>query len=161
MVDLTVIEGGSDRGDWDRQIAQQHFEAFAVALLRSLAGGDQSYQTTQQFFRFLEHAQQSHVPISPVIDGAIDALHRRAFDTERAADYELERKDITRAALRVIVESMASDNAAGARRSKREDSLKRAIEEKVLGSETRSRQHGWSYVENLTKHLGKWPTRKK
>jgi hypothetical protein len=161
MPDFTVIEGDGERKDWDRQIAQQHFEEFAVALLRSLAGGDQSYQTTQQFFRFLQHAQESRVPIGPVIDGAIGELHRMAFETERADGYDVERKDVTQAALRVIAESMASDNAARARRSKREDYLNRAIEEKILGSETRSRENGWSYVENLTKRLGKWPGRKK
>lgn len=161
MPDFTVIEGGGEPRDWKREIAQQHFEGFVVVLLRSLASGDGSYQVTQQFFRFLEHAQQSQVPIGPVLDGALKELHQRAFDTEGLDDYDVEQKDITQAALRVIAESMATDNAARARRSKRELSLTRAIEEKILSSETRSREHGWSYVENLTKRLGKWPPRKK
>ena len=37
MPDLTVIEGGGERRDWDRELSQQHFEAFVVVLLRSLA----------------------------------------------------------------------------------------------------------------------------
>jgi len=161
MPDFTVIEGGGKERDWDREIAQRHFEDFVVVLLRSLAAGDASYQLTQQFFRFLEHARESEVPIGPVFDEAIRNLHAMAFDIENAPFYEVERKDITQAALRVIAESMATDNAARARRSKREDSLNQAIENKILGSETRSRENGWSYVGNLTKGLGKRPTRKR
>jgi hypothetical protein len=56
---------------------------------------------------------------------------------------------------------MATDNAARARRSKREDGLQHAIEGKVLGSESRSRENGWSYVAHLTERLGRWPLRRK
>jgi hypothetical protein len=161
MPDFTVIEGGGEPRDWEREIAQQHFEDFVVVLLRTLASGDGSHQLTQQFFRFLEHAQENKVPIAPVFDGAISNLHAMAFATDDLPFYEIERKDITQAALRVIAESMATDNAARARRSKREQSLTQAIEQKILSSETRSRENGWSYVENLTKRLGKWPSRKK
>lgn len=75
-----------------------------------------------------------------MIDGAVKELHRLAFDTEDAASYEFKRKYITQAALRVIAESMSTDGAANARRSKRDDSLTLAIEEEILDSETRSRQ---------------------
>ena len=161
MPDLTVIEGGGEPRDWNRQLAQQHFESFVVTLLRSLASGDGSYRLTQEFFRFLEHAQESKVPIGPVLDGAIRDLHAQAFDSEKSDGYDIEKKRLLQAALRVTAESMASDNLARARRSKREDDLRHAIEGHLLGSEERSRKNGWSYLARLTEHLGKWPTRKK
>ncbi|MFG1416963.1 hypothetical protein V5F38_03990 [Xanthobacter sp. V0B-10] len=161
MPDLTIVEDGGERRDWDREISQQHFEAFVVALLRSLAAGDGSYRLTQEFFRFLEHAQDSKMPIGPVLDGAIRNLHDQAFDSDSQNGYDTEKKRVLQAALRVTAESMASDNLARARRSKREDELRHAIDEKVLGSERRSRENGWSYLANLTEKLGKWPTRKK
>ncbi|WP_163280048.1 hypothetical protein, partial [Klebsiella aerogenes] len=77
-----VIEGGGERRDWDRELSQQHFEAFVVVLLRSLAAGDGSHRLTQEFFRFLEHAQDSKVPVGPVLDGAIRTLHEQAFDSD-------------------------------------------------------------------------------
>lgn len=161
MPDFTVIEGGGQPREWEREIAQRHFEDFVVVLLRSLASGDGSYHLTQQFFRLLEHAQESKISIGPALAGAISNLHAMAFATDDLPSYEVERKDINQAALRVIAESMATDNAARARRSKREQSLTQAIEERILSSETRSRENGWSYIENLTKRLGKWPPRKK
>lgn len=71
MPDFTVIDGGGVERGWDREIAQQHFEDFVVALSRGLAGSDQSYRTTQNFFRFVEHAQKTQIPIAAVIDGAV------------------------------------------------------------------------------------------
>lgn len=161
MPDLTVIEGGGEPKDWDRQISQQHFKSFVVTLLRSLAAGEGAYRLTQEFFRFLEHAQKTEVPIGPVLDGAVNSLHEQAFDTENQDDFRADQRRILQAALRVIAESMASDSAARARLSKREDSLTYAIEQKIIDSERRSREHGWSYVGKLTDHLGKWPTRRK
>jgi len=161
MPDLTVIEGGGEPKDWERQISQQHFESFVVTLLRSLAGGEGAYRLTQEFFSFLEHAQKTEVPIGPVLDGAVNSLHQQAFDMEGQDDFRVDQRRILQAGLRVIAESMASDNAARARLSKREDRLTHAIEEKIIGSERRSRENGWSYVANLTEHLGKRPARKK
>lgn len=161
MPDFTVIEGGGQSRDWDSEAAQDHFEEFVVALLRSLAGGGASYQLTQQFFRFLEHAQKTGVPIGPVLDGAVKNLHEMAIDAAGVENYETERKNIVREAMRVAAESMAKDNAARARLSKREEALIRAVEAKVIGSEIRSRENGWSYVEHLTKHLDPKPTRRR
>lgn len=161
MPDLTLIEGIGERQGWDRDISQQHFETFVVALLRSLAAGDGSSRLTQEYFRFLEHAQESKGPVGPVLDGALRTLHKQAFNSDRDDGYDAEKKRVLQAALRVTAESMASDNLARARRSKLEDELRRAINDKVLGSERRSRENGWSYVANLTEQIDKWPARKK
>ena len=101
------------------------------------------------------------MPVGPVLDGAIRTLHEQAFDSDGGDGYEAEKKHVLQAALRVTAESMASDSLARARRSKREDELRHAIDERVLGSERRSRENGWSYVANLTERLGKWPARRK
>lgn len=161
MPDFTVIEGDGQSRDWNSEAAQDYFEEFVIALLRNLAAGGYSYQLTQEFFRFLEHAQKTGVPIGRVFDEAVKNLHEMAVDNAGVEDYEAERRDIVREAMRVAAESMAKDNAARARLSKREQALTRAIEAKVIGSETRSREHGWSYVTNLTKHLDPKPTRRR
>ena len=159
--DFTIIEGGGEPRDWEREISQGHFEDFVVDVLRSLVNGELSHRTTRHFSQFLEHAQGSPVPIGSIIDGAVRRLHAMALDAEGMEDYERELIGITQAALRVVAESMAKDNAAAGRLSKREEGLDRAIEQKILGSETRARENGWSYVRNLTEGLGKWPTHKK
>lgn len=145
MPDLTVIDGGGGERDWDREIAQQYFEDFVLALLRGLTGSDQTYRATHHFFRFVEHAQKTQVPIAAVIDGAIEQLRQSAFDLDGASDYKYDRVAVIEAALRVAIESMARDNAAKGRLSKRESDLRSCIEQMVVGSETRSRENGWSY----------------
>lgn len=161
MPDFTVIDGGGEKRDRDREIAEQHCEDFVLALLRGLAGSDQSYRTTQNFFRFVEHAQNTQVPIAAVIDDSIGQLRQSAFDLDGAGYYKHDRIAVIEAALRVAIESMAKDNAAKGRLSKRESDLRSCIEQMVVSSETRSRENGWSYIDNLTKHLGKWSPRKK
>jgi hypothetical protein len=161
MPDFTVIEGGGDRKRSDRNLSQQYFEDFVLTLLRALARGEGAHQLREQFFRFIEHAQKKEIPIGQVFDAAVKNLHQRAFDAEGVPSYEAERKDVTQAAIRVIAESMALDSAARARLSSRVQDLTQAIEEKILASEERSREHGWSYVQRLTERLGKWPPRQK
>lgn len=156
MADFTVIEGGGQRRDWDREIAQQHFESFVVVLLRSLASGDGGYRLSEAFFRFLEHAQKTGVPVGPVLDGAVKRLCEDAFDA-KGDDYDADKKYVLETALMVIAESMASDNLARARKSKREGDFRQAIEEFVIGRERRSRENGWSYLSRATESLGKWP----
>jgi hypothetical protein len=57
----------------------------------------------------------------------------------------------------MIAETISTDGFARGRRSQREQALDRAIKEKILASERRSRENGWSYVADLTeRHLGKW-----
>ncbi|WP_164034378.1 hypothetical protein, partial [Serratia marcescens] len=73
-----------------------------------------SHRLTQEFFRFLEHAQDSKVPVGPVLDGAIRTLHEQAFDSDGGDGYEAEKKHVLQAALRVTAESMASDSLARA-----------------------------------------------
>jgi hypothetical protein len=77
MPDSTVDDGKGE--SWERELSQQHFEDFVVALLRSLASGDDSYRVREQFFRFLKHTQESGVPIGPVFQAALRDLNDRAI----------------------------------------------------------------------------------
>jgi len=163
MPDLTVIDGrgGKDSEEWDRAFLQQHFEEFVVTLLRDLASGSASHHLTERFFRFVEHAQKTKLPIAPTFDGAVRQLYSRALGTDTdSTDYAYEQKQIIEAALRVFAESMATDSFARARRSKREDQLTHALERKIRSSEKRSRENGWSYVTKVTEGLPKPASRK-
>lgn len=157
MPDFTVIDGGNDRGRADREVSQQNLEDFIVALLRALASAEYPSRTIEQFFRFVEHAQERGVPIGSVFDGAIKNLNARALDIAGAGWAPgAEERGILSAALKVTAESMATDSFASGRRSQRIGTLEQAIKEKILASEKRSREHGWSYVASLTEDLGKW-----
>jgi hypothetical protein len=155
---LDSIDGDNDRGRFDREVSQQNLETLIIVLLRDLASGDYPYRTIKQFLQFLKQAQESGVPVGPVFDGAIKDLTKRAFHLEGPSrEPEIETKDILCAALRMIAETISTDGFARGRRSQREQALDRAIKEKILASERRSRENGWSYVADLTeRHLGKW-----
>lgn len=158
MPDLTVIDGGNDRGRADREVSQRNLEDFIVALLRALASAEYPSRTIKEFFRFVEHAQERGVPMDPVFDGAIKNLNARALDIAEAGWAPgAEERGILSAALKVTAESMATDSFARGRRSQRALTLHQAVEHMILDSERRSRENGWSYVRDLTeRHLGKW-----
>jgi hypothetical protein len=56
MPDFTIVDDGGDSGPEDKELSQQFFEDFVIALLRSLASVDDPYRVVEQFFRFLKHA---------------------------------------------------------------------------------------------------------
>ena len=155
MPDFTVIDGGDDPGRWEREVSQQNLEDFVVVLLRGLASGDDPYRVVEQFSRFVEHARRSKVPIGPVFKGAIRDLNARAFPRTDGSLSATERTEIVLAALRVIAERLATDDAARARLSRRIRDLDNVIDRDILDKEERSRAHGWSYLKNLMKRLGK------
>lgn len=154
MVDLTVIDGDGDPQHWESKISQQHFEVFVVTLLRSLASGDNYYQVAEAFFRYVKHAQERDLRIGPVIAATMQTLNNRAFNKDAEEGFGAEQADVIHAALRALAEILATDTAAKARLSKRRDNLTAAIERKIIASETRSRENGWSYTQNLTSRLG-------
>jgi hypothetical protein len=161
MPDFTVIDGGGQKRDWDRELGEQLFRDFAVALTRGLGGGN-LFPTTGKFLAFLEHMQQTGLAVGPVIDAAMRELSEDAFRIDGGRqDYEMERDELRLAAWRSAVEHMTHDGLARARQSKRDSEMASAVDDYVVGSEARSRKNGWSYLHNLTKHLGKWPVRGK
>lgn len=99
--------------------------------------------------------------MGPVFEGAIRRLSGKAFNTANLDSHEVEERATTEAALRLVIEAMASDDFARARKSTRQDKLRDAIERKMLGSERRSREAGWSYLGDLSAQLGPWPKSKR
>ena len=55
----------------------------------------------------------------------------------------------------VLVDSMSTDAAAKARKSKREMDFERALREYMLDYERRCRKGGWSYLEKLLKEVNR------
>jgi hypothetical protein len=92
------------------------------------------------------------------VQSVISDLHKEALLDDQFSESVADcRKRIVQAALRVAAEAMATDGAARARLSKRVESLDDAVEAYLLGRESRSRAHVWSYTERLvTEHLGRW-----
>lgn len=145
--------------DWEAHYAQQALCTLIVELLRALGrGDDHAGRVTTALIDFTQHASKTEVTLGDMVHVAIARLHGVALanDGDRD-DFEAGTRAILVHALRVAAESMADDNAARGRRSKRFDALNSAIEHEVQQREERSRKHGWSYVENLTKHLEKAP----
>jgi hypothetical protein len=157
MPDPGAIAGGEETPDWEHEIARQHFEHFALALLRSLASGERIYELVEDFFAFFKHAKETGIPIRPVFDEAVMALRERTFAVERASPLEEARIAIVQAALRFIAEKASTDTLANARRSNRRYQLDQAIAGMIVEAETRARSNGRSYVDDLTKHLGERP----
>jgi hypothetical protein len=155
MPDSTVDDGKGE--SWERELSQQHFEDFVVALLRSVASGDDSYRVREQFFRFLKHAQESGVPIGPVFQAALRDLNDRAIPVPDISLFSDVTTQIIQAALRVVAERASTDSLARARLSKRDRELSVAVEQYILEMEERSRANGWSYLNNLTKRIKKRP----
>src|SRR5262245_26130629 len=128
MPDSTAIEGGEEPRNWEHEIARQHFEQFALALLRSLASGERVYQLVEDFFAFFKHSKETGIPIRPVFEEGVRGLHERAFDVQGASPRDERRMEITRAALHYIAESVSTDNLAKSRRSRRRREMDESIE---------------------------------
>lgn len=158
MSESTGAGEGAPR-DWEAQCAQQTLSMLIIELLRALGrGDDHTRRVTTALIDFTEHASKAEMPLGDMVHAAIAKLHGVALaNGADGDDFEAGTRDIVVHALRVAAESMADDNAARGRRSKRFHALNSAIEREVQQREERSRKHGWSYVENLTKHLDKAP----
>lgn len=163
MPDFRVIEGGGKgRQSVEEYLARKAFRRFVIELLRALAReNDNGVQSTHALIDFIEKVSIADVPILPIIGDTISEFHDLAFEIERIDDHEAEIKGILEAALKVIVEYLADDGFAKGRRSKRQDGLRHTIEAKLLRSEQRSREAGWSYLKSLSDRVGKWQPRKK
>lgn len=154
MPEFTVIEGGGGRDaqgrrDYDADLAQQTLSTLAVELLRALArGDDREGRVSHAVAEFSRYASQTEKPLYQIVQKAVSELHTEALQY-RVEEHESENevRQILTAALRVTAESMASDNGAKGRRSKRLDALNSAIKERDVGREDRRRKvHGSTKV---------------
>jgi hypothetical protein len=158
MPDFTVIDGGGDRGinGFAGQHAVQSFEDLVIEVLRKLARDPHSVgRITQLMFAFTNAAGEFEGPLFEIIAAALGSLNARTFGSAQT-ELDQETQDILRYALRVVAESMATDAAARGRLSQRRNDMRTAIESWVHGREERSRANGWSYLEEMSRKLGKW-----
>lgn len=157
----SIGTGAGAPHDWEAQYAQQALSTLIVELLRALGrGDDDTRRVSTALIDFTQHASKAEVPLGDMVHATIERLHGIALANEgEEDDFEAGTKDILVHALRVAAESMADDNAARGRRSKRFHALNSAIEHEIQQREVRSRKHGWSYTEKLTEHLDKAPAR--
>ncbi len=157
---VTVIEGGGDGGrpgDWYNDYARQAFRKIVVEVLRALARGDDfGLQINEALRDFIGYASQASKPSGIIMDDEIRVLFKEALRMEFDGTFSDDRKGILVDALRVVAETLADDQAAKGRLSKRDLAFSQAIERYVVERERRTRASGWSYTEELTASLGPW-----
>jgi hypothetical protein len=149
MPDFTVIEGEDDPKYRYRLQAQYKMEEFAIFLLRSIVSGSASVREVRLFFELVDTLREHELPVLPVMDSAAGRLHSLAFPAPNG--YRTERTELLRAAVMVLADAMSTDDAAKARKSKREMDFERALRAYLLEHDQRCRESGWSYLENLFK----------
>jgi len=164
MTDLRVIEGGGGDGNIETvhdRIAAANFHSFSREFLRLLAGGGDAHAVGMSMVQFIDHCADHEVRFVDVIDAAVADMRRQICDMSGKEPHVVEEMMALEPALRLITEYLADDNAAAARRSKRSREFRERIDQTILSSERRSREAGWSHLENLSKRLGKWKPPKK
>lgn len=167
MPNLTVIEGGGkgqpNRLDAEAEWAEDRFADLIVELIRAVArGDDRENRVLRALNAFIQHASNTSRPAAELVQGAIEWSHERGFGSkDDPPDYEAELRELVRTTLPLLAETLAEDDAAKGRKSRRHTTLTAALEAVVIGMELRSRSHGWSYTQHLVARLGpfKQPTK--
>jgi hypothetical protein len=148
MPDFTVIDGGGKRrgpSDFEADMARQQIDTLIVEILRAVArGDDHENRVGRTLIKLFKHLAAADVPVYDVTSGPIADAHK-SISGDRDG-YQMEIAEVVLASLRVAAESCATDGFAASRKSKAESRLDHSIKERILGSETRSRQNGWSYL---------------
>jgi hypothetical protein len=159
MSGLQVVEGGggSGGGEDDNRRAVSLLQALCIDLMRLVGGGKHGYYATWSLEKFLQHCSTSKVQLGVVVEDAAAELYDRAFTTRGKTDRERQEVDLLHSAYQLILEDLATDNMANARRSKRENDFRSAFDQMVRDHERGSRENGWSYVEHVTRSLNKLP----
>jgi hypothetical protein len=156
MPDLKVIEGGGGGGKdtYAAHRARVFFQDLVIELLRDLAReAPESWRVSKLIFEFWKAAAESQVPVFELIEPVLRDSRDELFQADYSSPKQQEREEIIRHAFRVAAESLASDGAARGRASQRESRLRTAIEDFITSHETRAREHGWSYLDHLTRGM--------
>jgi hypothetical protein len=132
MPDFTVIDGGGKGRppeNFDAQIAQQALRMIAAEMLRAMVRGDDAEgRVGRSLAKFNEYLGRSRASSLDIILGAIKELHRRLNPKHDPSSLSVHIDRIVKASLRVAAEGFCDDNAAGGRRSGRQQELFAAIE---------------------------------
>ncbi len=163
MPDFTVIEGGGGsvaRTDHDVSAVQLAFRRLIIEFLRATARGDDcGRKLSNSISEFYQEATSSRVPLSKIFDPVLRETHDDVLAQKFDESVGDERRWILLSSLRVIAESMATDPAARGRLSSRTSEFDRALESIMVEKERRARDNGWSYLEEVVRHLGPWPSK--
>jgi hypothetical protein len=158
-VAFKVIEGGGRRPpeDFDVRMAAQMLRTLTTELLRAIArGNDPERRITRRLIELYKLLGEKEIEVDTVVNRFLGEAHSELTFAEVSApdqpDCEVEA--ILIASLQVIAEKLCFDDAAQGRTSQRERRLESRLEAWLAGSEKRSRENGWSYLEEfLKRHL--------
>jgi hypothetical protein len=166
MSKFNVIQGGGGRRtppSPDAEWATQQLHRIIAEIFRAIARGDDyGDRVSREFSALFDHIAKTKLQVQPVIHQAVANANSDLTEAGERSDHADEMAEIILAAILVAAESFDKDEYAKGRRFQRLGELRSAIERHIVSTETRSRQHGWSYLEHLTKELGpKRPQRRK
>jgi hypothetical protein len=147
-VAFKVIEGGGRRPpeDFDMRRAVQALRTLTIESLCALArGNDPRHRVTEAVIELYKLLGEKGLKVDTVVESFLAAAH-----SELAAEgLNSEMDDILVAGLQVIAEKLCLDEAAQGRTSQRERRFEDRLEMWLRESEKRSRDNGWSYLEEF------------
>jgi hypothetical protein len=153
MPDFEVIEGGGKRRgprDFEADMARSRMNTLIIELLRAVArGDDHENRVGRTLIELFKHMSATDAPVYDITSAPIADAHKSISGDRDLDGHQTEIADIVLASLRVAAESCTSDGFSVGRKSHAQTRLGREVEQYVVGSEKRSRQHGWSYLGRL------------
>jgi hypothetical protein len=158
MTKFSVIQGGGgyrQPPNPDAEWATEQLNRIVVEMFRAIARGDDyGDRASREFMALFDHVMKTKLQLQPPIHRAAAAAHRDLTQGGERSDHADEMTKVVLAAIRVAAESFDKDEYAKGRRFQRLGELRSAIEQHIVATEARSREQGWSYLEDLTKELG-------
>ncbi|MEX2126651.1 MAG: hypothetical protein WD871_00200 [Xanthobacteraceae bacterium] len=166
MTKFNVIQGGGGHRQPpspDAEWASEQLNRLIVEIFRAVVRGDDyGDRVSREFSALFDHVAKTKLQLQPVIHRAVSNANRDLTESGERSDHADEMTKVVLAAMCVAAESFDKDEYAKGRRFQRLGDLRSAIEQHIISTETRSGEHGWSYLEHLTKDLGsKRPHRRK
>ena len=131
--------------------ASTAFEEFSLEWLRAVARGGDARQASNALMSFVELAQTSHTPWRGAIEAAAGLLRRRCAVCAAASPLDAAMFDMAQAALNLLIEALAVDPFAQARRATRSLDLHAAARNFIGACEDQARSEGWSYLDLLVR----------
>jgi hypothetical protein len=150
MPEFEVIEGGGKRRDVEADMARSRMNTLIIELLRAVArGDDRENRVGRTLIDLFKHMSATDAPVYYMTSGPIMDAYESISGGRDPDRYQTEIADIVLASLRVAAETCASDGFSKGRKSQAKTRLGQEVERHVIGSEKRSREHGWSYLVRL------------
>jgi hypothetical protein len=154
MPDFTVIEGGGDKDAHHRNVAKWNFRDLALEILRMVSGGGAARYAGVHFEGFLRQCVEHDVDFDRTIGEATRDMHSKIFNEEDQHPVIRDELRLLYAAMKLINERAAIDDAAKGRRSQREYDFRDALEALIISHERTARANGRSYIGDMMKRAG-------